>query len=138
MNGFAVPLVSLASHQLSGRGRGVNVWLSPPGQLMFSVLFRASYSKPDGPLPYLPAARLVYVQYLVGIAIVRACQFYLGADGSKVKLKWPNDIYAVLHQDGATKKLKLGGILISSTFQDGNVSVLIGECFLYLPTFRLT
>ncbi len=95
---------------------------------MFSLLLRASYSNPNGPLPYLPTARLVYIQYLVGIAIVKSCRDLLGEDGKKVRLKWPNDIYAVYEDNGATVKKKLGGILVGSTFHDGNVSLLIGEC----------
>ncbi|KAH9941532.1 hypothetical protein B0H21DRAFT_544431 [Amylocystis lapponica] len=61
------PLLSLASHQLAGRGRGTNVWLSPAGCLQFSLLLRA-------PCAVLPAARLVFVQYLAALAVVAACR----------------------------------------------------------------
>ncbi|THH27195.1 hypothetical protein EUX98_g6992 [Antrodiella citrinella] len=61
------PLLSLASHQIAGRGRGGNNWVSPSGCLQFSLLLRA-------PLRDVPAPRLVFVQYLVALAVVEACR----------------------------------------------------------------
>ncbi|KAJ7628415.1 class II aaRS and biotin synthetase [Roridomyces roridus] len=113
------PLLSLASHQLAGRGRGANVWLSPSGCLQFSLLLRLSLST-------FPASKLVFVQYLFALAVVEACrdETVLGADaGSAVRLKWPNDIYAVL--DG--EKKKIGGILVNTSFSGGKVDIIIGS-----------
>ncbi|KAJ7672565.1 class II aaRS and biotin synthetase [Mycena polygramma] len=113
------PLVSLASHQLAGRGRGANVWLSPSGCLQFSLLLRLSLST-------FPSSKLVFVQYLFALAVVEACrdESVLGADASPVRLKWPNDIYAVLG-DGENKKL--GGILVNTSFSGGKVDIVIGS-----------
>ncbi|KAI0943338.1 hypothetical protein AcW1_002524 [Taiwanofungus camphoratus] len=112
------PLLSLASHQLAGRGRGSNVWLSPAGCLQFSLLLRVSLSA-------LPAARLVFVQYLFGLAVVEACrdEGVLGAQGRRVRLKWPNDIYVVT-EDNSPKKI--GGILVNTNFSSGQAEVVIG------------
>jgi biotin--protein ligase len=78
----------------------------------------------------LSAPRLVLVQYLVGLAIVRACrdERALGAErGARVRLKWPNDVYIDLPSlvAGGEKK-KVGGILINMNFADGNADVIIG------------
>ncbi|GLB41500.1 putative biotin-protein ligase, N terminal [Lyophyllum shimeji] len=125
------PFVSLASYQLAGRGRGANMWLSPSGCLQFSVLLRV-------PLSTFPSNKLVFVQYLFALAVVEACrdESVLGTRGEQVRLKWPNDIYAVL--DG--ERRKIGGILVSTSFSGGNVDIVIG-CGLNVlnaaPTFSL-
>jgi biotin--protein ligase len=123
-----VPIVSLATFQLSGRGRGSNTWLSPAGCLQFSILVRAPLQRASG----LSAPRLVFVQYLAGLAIARACrdERVLGAErGARVRLKWPNDVYIDLplpsSSSGGEKK-KVGGILINTSFADGNADVIVG------------
>lgn len=55
----------------------------------------------------------------------------MGEAGKRVKLKWPNDIYAlvdVTDEDGRTReeKKKIGGILVSTNFNAGEVDVVIG------------
>ncbi|KAJ7721032.1 class II aaRS and biotin synthetase [Mycena metata] len=115
------PLVSLASHQLAGRGRGANVWLSPSGCLQFSLLLRLS-------LATFPANKLVFVQYLFALAVVEACrdESVLGEAASPVRLKWPNDIYADFG-DGEGSKRKIGGILVNTSFAGGKVDIVIGS-----------
>ncbi|KAJ7084019.1 biotin-ligase [Mycena belliarum] len=115
------PLVSLASHQLAGRGRGANVWLSPSGCLQFSLLLRVSLST-------FPASKLVFVQYLFALAVVEACrdESVLGPAATPVRLKWPNDIYAVFG-DGDQSKKKIGGILVNTSFSGGKVDIVIGS-----------
>ncbi|KAI0320429.1 hypothetical protein OF83DRAFT_1169368 [Amylostereum chailletii] len=112
------PIVSLASFQLAGRGRGSNTWLSSTGCLQFSLLLRA-------PLSAVPAPRLVFVQYLFGLSVVAACRDARalgGAAGAPVRLKWPNDIYVDL-AGGAGKK-KIGGILVNTSFSGGSVDII--------------
>jgi len=115
------PLVSLASHQLAGRGRGSNAWLSPPGSLSFSTLLRVSSS-------LLPASKLVFVQYLFALAVVEACrdETLLGEKGSSTRLKWPNDLYAVVGPEAGDRK-KIGGILVNTSFSGSNVDIIIGN-----------
>ncbi|KAK7042482.1 BPL/LPL catalytic domain-containing protein [Favolaschia claudopus] len=121
MSRLPTPLVSLASHQLAGRGRGANVWLSPSGCLQFSLLLRVSLSE-------FPASKLVFVQYLFALAVVEACreQSVLGDAGGPVRLKWPNDIYAVFGDDEGSMK-KIGGILVNTSFSGGKVDIVIGS-----------
>lgn len=123
------PIVSLATFQLSGRGRGSNAWLSPQGCLQFSILVRV-------PLRAFPASRLVFVQYLAGLAIVRACRDgrVLGAErGARVLLKWPNDVYVDLPSSSVagSEKKKVGGVLVNMNFADGNADVIVGAWYIY-------
>ncbi|KAG7095764.1 hypothetical protein E1B28_006469 [Marasmius oreades] len=117
---FPVPLVSLASHQIAGRGRGSNSWVSPAGCLQFSILLRV-------PLSSFPANKLVFIQYLTALAIVEACrdETVLGKQGSVIRIKWPNDLYAVFGE-GEKEKKKIGGILVSTNFSDGKAEIVIG------------
>jgi len=121
MSLLPVPLLSLASLQLAGRGRGSNIWLSPSGCLQFSLLLRTS-------LVTLPASKLVFVQYLFGLAVVEACRgdTVLGKLGEKVRLKWPNDLYAITGTDDRDRK-KIGGILVNTSFTGNQVVIVIGE-----------
>ncbi|KAL1693714.1 hypothetical protein GGG16DRAFT_48732 [Schizophyllum commune] len=118
------PIVSLAYAQLSGRGRGGNVWLSPAGCLQFSVLLRVPLSK-------LPAQKLVFVQYLFALAVAEACEDegVLGRHGRKVRIKWPNDVYAEVGYDdkGQKQTKKIGGILVNTGFNGPNADVIIGD-----------
>ncbi|KZW00346.1 class II aaRS and biotin synthetase [Exidia glandulosa HHB12029] len=117
------PLVAIATHQLAGRGRGGNAWVSPRGSMMLSALIRV-------PLSSLPAHRLALVQYLFSIAVVDACRAVLPDNSqSTVRLKWPNDIYAApeegdLYDPKVTRKL--GGVLVSTNFRGSDVDVIIG------------
>lgn len=102
------------------------MWVSPAGCLQFSLLLRA-------PLSLLPPNRLVFIQYLFGIAVVNACRRLLGTAGEKVRLKWPNDVYAVLdtfdefgRKNGRELK-KLGGILVTTNISGGEIDIVIGE-----------
>ncbi|KAL5492250.1 BPL1 [Sanghuangporus weigelae] len=118
LNYLPNPLVSVATHQLAGRGRGSNTWLSPPGCLQFSLLLRL-------PLSSFPASKLVFIQYLFGLAVVEACRSsaVLGAFGDRIRLKWPNDVYAITAHSGAKK---IGGILVNTSFMGGHVDVVVG------------
>jgi BirA family transcriptional regulator, biotin operon repressor / biotin---[acetyl-CoA-carboxylase] ligase len=90
-----------ADRQTAGRGRGGNVWWSPPGCLMFSWLWTP-------PEPDLPMERLLELPLVVGLAVVDAL-VELGLSPDLPKLKWPNDIYL-----GGRK---LAGILTESLFE---------------------
>ncbi|CAA7266210.1 unnamed protein product [Cyclocybe aegerita] len=117
------PLLSLASYQLAGRGRGSNVWLSPSGCLQFSILQRVSLSGPAA----FPPAKIVFVQYLFALAVVEACrdEAVLGPRvGERIRVKWPNDLYAQVSDDGEVRKV--GGVLVNTSFSGGKVDIVIG------------
>lgn len=85
--------------------------MSSSGCLQFSLVLRLDASK---------AAYVVFVQYLVGLAIIQALKSH--TKDLDISLKWPNDIYA--RKDG--KLLKIGGILINSQFIDGQFVLVVG------------
>ena len=124
MSLLPTPILSLASQQLTGRGRGTNIWLSPSGCLQFSLLLRTS-------LAILPPSKLVFVQYLFGLAVVEACreEAILGKLGEKVRLKWPNDLYAVVGSGDAGRQ-KIGGILVNTSLNGNKVEIVIGRFLL--------
>jgi len=85
--------VVIAEAQTAGRGRRGRAWLSAPGDsLTFSLLWRFSPGT-------LPAGLSLAVGLAVACGVER-----LGAGGTAIRLKWPNDVLL----DGR----KLGGILI--------------------------
>lgn len=112
----------MASFQLSGRGRGSNVWLSPPGCLQFSILLT---------LPSALSSKIVFIQYLTALAVAEA----VDEDGRLgVKIKWPNDIYSEVEGVGGTEvgggvkgKAKIGGILVNTNYVGGQWRIVIGE-----------
>ncbi|MBD5391652.1 biotin--[acetyl-CoA-carboxylase] ligase [bacterium] len=77
----------VARRQISGRGRHHRTWVSNPGNLYVSFIYKNS--KPDGRLAY-------------AVAVAVACA--LGEFGIATTIKWPNDILV----DGK----KICGILI--------------------------
>lgn len=115
------PLSFMASFQLSGRGRGSNVWLSPPGCLQFSLLLT---------LPQSMASKMLVIQYLAALAISEA----LDPDGRLgVRIKWPNDLYAAVEGVGGTAvgggekgKAKIGGILVNTNYINGQWRIIVG------------
>lgn len=127
LSSLPTPFLSLASFQLTGRGRGSNVWLSPAGCLQFSLLLRVE-------LASLPSNKLVFVQYLFALAIAEACRDpnVLGAKGEAVRIKWPNDIYAITKTG---EKKKVGGILVNTSFSGKRCEVVIGSYFISGPSF---
>lgn len=82
--------VVLARQQGHGRGRGSNIFCSPPGGLYMSVIVR----------PVLPPEQLPLITLAAGVACARCIS---ELSGVAVALKWPNDLYL--------NDRKLGGIL---------------------------
>lgn len=55
----------------------------------------------------------------------------MGEDGTRIRLKWPNDVYALVNaidDNGRPieEKKKIGGILVTTDFVAGQVNVIIG------------
>ncbi|OAQ96790.1 hypothetical protein LLEC1_08164, partial [Akanthomyces lecanii] len=115
-----------ASTQLAGRGRGTNVWVAPPGSLLFSVII-------NHPANLAASRPVVFVQYIAAIAAVEAIRSYgRGYENLQVKLKWPNDIFcsqdALDPSKPASEKsyAKIGGILSQCGYYDGNYQIILG------------
>ncbi|KAF8327396.1 class II aaRS and biotin synthetase [Cantharellus anzutake] len=122
LRSLPIPLVSLASYQLAGKGRGGNTWVGPKGSLALSIVLRP----PKGTISF---PSLVFIQYLAGLAVTETCREIMGPLGEQVRLKWPNDIYA--HESGnhgveGRRALKLGGVLVSNDISGGEVTIVVG------------
>ncbi|PYI01815.1 biotin apo-protein ligase [Aspergillus sclerotiicarbonarius CBS 121057] len=100
-----------ATTQVAGRGRGSNVWVSPAGALIFSTVLRH-------PLEKIQSAPVVFIQYLAAMAVVRGIKSYdVGYSQLPVKLKWPNDVYALDPEQPDKKQYaKICGILVNSHY----------------------
>ncbi|KAJ2559085.1 biotin holocarboxylase synthetase [Coemansia sp. RSA 1933] len=118
--------VNVATVQLAGRGRGRNAWVSPVGCLLFTMLLRH---------PTMKKAPVVMMQYLMSIAVVEAVKSQPGYESIPLRLKWPNDVYALHTPVGDSSDssestdpsyAKIGGILVSSSFKDGEFTLLFG------------
>jgi len=105
-----------ATSQLHGRGRAGNTWISPRGALAFSFTLRL-------PLKFSP--RLVFVQYLVSLAVVEGIKRYdEGWEDVNVGIKWPNDVYGKSRY--AERWEKIGGIIVNSTYLENEYVLVVG------------
>ncbi|GME57006.1 Biotin/lipoate A/B protein ligase [Neofusicoccum parvum] len=138
-----------ATTQVTARGRGTNVWVAPPGALMFTTVLRHSIT--------LSHAPIVFIQYVAAMAVVLGVQTYepgyaklpvnhIGPQSRRcltfsrrstlpIRLKWPNDIYAldpssaVFASSGSPSPsdyVKLSGVLVNSSYQDSEFTVSVG------------
>ncbi|KAL4943187.1 hypothetical protein BDV06DRAFT_221430 [Aspergillus oleicola] len=117
-----VGTTATATTQVAGRGRGSNVWVSPAGSLMFSTVIRH-------PMEKMQSAPVVLVQYLSAMAVVQGIRSYdEGYSSMPVRLKWPNDVYALDPDQPEHKKqyTKICGILINSTYSGTGYTSVIG------------
>ncbi|HEY1736206.1 MAG TPA: biotin--[acetyl-CoA-carboxylase] ligase [Methylovirgula sp.] len=97
----------VAKAQRKGRGRQQREWISPAGNLHASLLLLGEVAPAIAP----------QLGFVAGVALRKALLKSL-PDGTRLKLKWPNDILC----DGA----KLAGILLESTMTDGRFACVIG------------
>jgi biotin--protein ligase len=87
---------------------------------MFSTVIRHS-------MQLTQTAPVVFVQYLAAIAIVRGVQTYApGYAKLPVKLKWPNDIYALDPKGDGKAYIKIGGILVNSSYAGSDYTLVTG------------
>ncbi|KAL2834238.1 biotin-protein ligase [Aspergillus cavernicola] len=111
-----------ATTQVAGRGRGSNVWVSPPGALIFSTVVRH-------PMEKMQSAPVVLIQYLSALAVVQGVRSYdEGYGAMPVKLKWPNDVYALDPDQPEHKKqyTKICGILVNSQYSSNEYTSVVG------------
>jgi biotin--protein ligase len=115
-NGFTMT----ATTQIAGRGRGSNVWIAPPGALMFSTVLHHSFALSQ-------SAPVIFIQYLAALAIVQGIKGYApGYQQIPVKLKWPNDIYVQLPGSSNNPVVKIGGILVNSSYSGSTYDIVTG------------
>ncbi|MBF0168207.1 MAG: biotin--[acetyl-CoA-carboxylase] ligase [Alphaproteobacteria bacterium] len=90
-----------ADQQTGGRGRRGRNWVSPPGNLYFSLILR----------PDVPLARAAELGFVAALAIHDLAVW--ATPKADIRLKWPNDVLA----DGA----KISGILLEPASPSGIV-----------------
>lgn len=81
------------------------------------------------PLALSTSAPVVFIQYLAALAIVAGIQSYdKGYAALPVRLKWPNDIYALDPSKDPKEKayVKIGGILVNSSYSGGDYTLVAG------------
>lgn len=99
----------VADMQRAGRGRHERDWVSPPGNLYASIAL----------LEPSPPASLPLMGFVAGVALVEAILALAPDLGSRLALKWPNDVLL----DGA----KAAGILLEGeTAPNGKSGLVIG------------
>ena len=102
---------------------------------MFSTVF-------SHPLSLNAQAPVVFVQYLAALAVAEGVLSYDGDHYDKVpvKLKWPNDIYALnpkripgskkssgtRNEEADPEYVKIGGILVNSSYSGGDYTLILG------------
>ncbi|KAI9037987.1 biotin--[acetyl-CoA-carboxylase] ligase BPL1 [Aspergillus affinis] len=112
---------SCATTQVAGRGRTNNVWVSPAGALIFSTVLRH-------PVEKLQSSPVVFIQYLAAMAVVQGIKSYdEGYDAMPVKVKWPNDVYALDPEDPDKKRyLKISGNMVNSHYSGNEYIAVAG------------
>jgi BirA family biotin operon repressor/biotin-[acetyl-CoA-carboxylase] ligase len=106
-DGAAEGTLVWAAQQTSGHGRFGRVWISPPGNLYFSLLLR----------PQRPPQQTMQLTFVAALAVADAISQTL-PPGAVVTCKWPNDILI--------SGKKVSGILLESSVDGGgNVDSLV-------------
>lgn len=112
------PVWLIAGAQTAGRGRRGRTWLSEPGNLFCSLLFR----------PDLQPSDLVALPYIAALSVMDTF-VSLGAPEQHVRCKWPNDVLL--------NGKKASGILIESSARSADeldyIVIGIGMNLVFAP-----
>ncbi|KAG4302160.1 hypothetical protein PCK1_001432 [Pneumocystis canis] len=129
-------LVFVATQQTAGKGRQNNTWISPLGTLAYSLVIKHS--------EYSEQSSVIFIQYLVSLAVVEAIKTYdIYYDELDIRIKWPNDICIRKSEDDTTEPsfilnnisyIKIGGILINCNYIDNEFLMIIG-CGINITNF---
>lgn len=131
--------------QVSGRGRGGNIWINPKGVSASTACVNLPLKSPTTGRPI----SIVFVQYLAMLAYCKAILGYgPGYEDLPVRIKWPNDLYAMKPDYYHTRKIRLlgkglqgstvpltdlepafvkvSGLLVNTNFINNSYSLLLG------------
>ncbi|CAI4057984.1 hypothetical protein N7582_000982 [Saccharomyces uvarum] len=138
-------LLHVGTIQVSGRGRGGNTWINPKGVCASTAVITMPLQSPVTNRNI----SVVFVQYLSMLAYCKAILSYApGFSDIPVRIKWPNDLYALspnyykrkglrlVHTGFDHTKLPLGdvepaylkisGLLVNTHFVNNKYSLLVG------------
>ncbi|EJS44417.1 bpl1p [Saccharomyces arboricola H-6] len=97
-------LLHVGAIQVSGRGRGGNTWINPKGVCASTAVVTIPLKSPVTNR----SISVVFVQYLSMLAYCKAILSYApGFSDIPVRIKWPNDLYALSPSYYKRKNLKL-------------------------------
>ncbi|CAI4057345.1 biotin--[acetyl-CoA-carboxylase] ligase BPL1 SKDI_04G1030 [Saccharomyces kudriavzevii IFO 1802] len=97
-------LLHVGTIQVSGRGRGGNTWINPKGVCASTAVVTMPLQSPVTNRN----VSVVFVQYLSMLAYCKAILSYApGFSDIPVRIKWPNDLYALSPRYYKCKNLKL-------------------------------
>lgn len=83
-------MLHVGTIQVSGRGRGGNMWVNPKGVAASTAVVNLPLLSPITG----KSISVVFFQYLGMLALCQAIKFYQpGCEYLPVKIKWPNDLY---------------------------------------------
>lgn len=131
--------------QVSGRGRGGNVWVNPKGVCAATAIISLPLVSPVTQ----KNVSIVFVQYISMLAYCKAIISYgEGYDDLPVRIKWPNDLYALNPKYYHNKKMnilkngfdhslvplddiepayvKIAGLLVNTHFINNKYTLLLG------------
>lgn len=138
-------LLHIGSIQINGHGRGGNSWVHPKGVSASTVCVNLPMNSPrTGKL-----ISIAFIQYIAMLAYCKAILSYSpGFENLPVRIKWPNDLYALRPDYYFSKKLKLvgeqipgsiiqfseiesayvkiAGLLVNTNFSNGSYSLMLG------------
>lgn len=83
------------------------------------------------------ARKIVFIQYLFGLAVVEAVRGVPGYEDIGVRLKWPNDVYGDVGGVGTDQYRKIGGILVNSSYAGDDFTLVVGVFLLSIRARRL-
>ncbi|SCU92747.1 LANO_0E01970g1_1 [Lachancea nothofagi CBS 11611] len=138
-------MLHIGTIQVSGRGRGGNVWVNPKGVSASTACVNLPLSSPKTGRP----TSIVFVQYLAMLAYCKAILGYApGFEDIPVRIKWPNDLYAMKPDYYRDKNIRLtgkglegnkiplndiepafaktSGLLVNTSFYNNSYSLLLG------------
>ncbi|SCU99222.1 LAFA_0G22738g1_1 [Lachancea sp. 'fantastica'] len=141
----ATSTLHVGTIQVSGRGRGGNVWINPKGVFASTACVNLPLKSPATGAPL----SVVFVQYLAMLAYCKAILAYApGFEDMPVRIKWPNDLYAMKPDYYRSKQLrltgkglegskvplnelepafvKISGLLVNTNFINNQYSLLLG------------
>ncbi|KAI9311361.1 biotin-protein ligase [Dichotomocladium elegans] len=95
------------------------------GALQFSFMIRHSLK--------LTHAPVVFIQYLIALAVVESIRTRKGYEDVPLRVKWPNDVYT----DSEGQLKKVGGLLVNSSFMQDEFLLVVG-CGINLDNARPT
>ena len=98
--------------QTAGRGRHGRQWVSQPGDLVLSVLFK----------PAADSRAMLMLPLAAGVAVAEAAT----ALGAAVALKWPNDVVVERGRGDGMDYAKLAGILVETVTEGERVAAVVG------------